>query len=48
MSVIEIIGKSNGKKIILDDANNKKYAKQQVNYWQNLKGKKWKIFTRPK
>jgi len=48
MSVINIIGKSNGKTEVLDDANNKKDAKQQVNYWQNLKGKGWRVFSKAK
>jgi hypothetical protein len=46
MSVIEIIGKANGKTVVLDDASNKKDAKQQVSYWQTLKGKGWRVFTK--
>lgn len=46
MPVIEIIGKENGKTEVLSDASNKKDAKQQVNYWQNLKGKGWRIFSK--
>ena len=49
MSVIEIKCKSKaGRTIIIDEASNKKDAKQQVNYWQGLKGKGWKISTRVK
>ena len=46
MSVIEIIGKSKGKTEVLGDASNKKDAKQQVSYWQGLKGKGWKVFSK--
>jgi hypothetical protein len=47
MSVIEIIAKSKGgKSQVIDEANNKKDASQQVSYWQNLKGKGWKVFTK--
>ncbi len=46
MAVIEIIGKANGKTEVLSDASNKKDAKQQVSYWQNLKGKGWKVFSK--
>lgn len=46
MSVIEIIGKENGKTVVLSDAGNKKDAKQQVNYWQRLKGRGWRIFSK--
>jgi len=46
MSVIKIIGKANGKTIMLDDANTKKNAKQQVDYWQRLKGKGWRVFSK--
>jgi hypothetical protein len=47
MSVIEIIGKpKGGKAFIIDEANTKKNASQQVNYWQNLKGKGWKVFSK--
>ena len=49
MAVIEIICKSkSGKSIIIDDANNKKDANQQVDYWKSLKGNGWKISTRVK
>jgi len=49
MSVIEIIAKSkSGKSIVIDEANTKKDASQQTNYWQGLKGKGWKISTRVK
>jgi len=47
MSVIEIIGKHKGTKEVLDDANNKKDAKQQVSYWQKFLGKGWKIYSKP-
>jgi hypothetical protein len=47
MSVIEIIARpKSGKSVIIDEANNKKDAKQQVSYWQNLKGKGWKVFSK--
>lgn len=47
MSVIEIIAKAkNGKVVLLDDASNKKDARQQVSYWQRLKGKGWKVFSK--
>jgi|GEM_PF-5661106 len=46
MAVIEIIAKSKGKTIVPDDTNNKKDANQQVDFWQNLKGKGWKVFTK--
>jgi len=47
MSVIKIIAKSkSGKVVLLDDASNKKDANQQVNYWQELKGKGWKVFSK--
>jgi hypothetical protein len=46
MSVIEIIGKANGKTIVLDDADTKKNANQQVDYWKRLKGKGWRIFSK--
>jgi len=49
MSVIEIIGKpKGGKSIIIDEANNKKDANQQVDYWKRMKGQGWKISTRSK
>ena len=49
MSVIEIIAKPKGGKTqIIDEANTKKDANQQTNYWQGLKGKGWKISTRVK
>ena len=40
--------KENGKTVVLDDANNKKDAKQQVSYWQGIKGKGWKVFSKVK
>jgi len=47
MSVIEIKCKSkSGRVILIDEANTKKNASQQVNYWQNLKGKGWKVFSK--
>jgi hypothetical protein len=47
MSVIEIKCKSkSGRVILIDEASNKKDAKQQVNYWQALKGKGWKVFSK--
>lgn len=47
MAIIEIICKSKGgRSIVIDEASNKKDARQQVNYWQNLKGKDWKVFTK--
>lgn len=47
MSVIDIIAKpKSGKSQVIDEASNKKDARQQVDYWQNLKGKGWKVFTK--
>lgn len=46
MSIL-IVAKKGNKTTVLDDANNKKDAKQQVDYWQGLKGNKWKVFSKP-
>ena len=43
---IQILAKKGNKTTVLDDASNKKDAKQQVSYWQNLKGKGWKVFSK--
>ena len=45
---IEIVGKCKGKTEVLDEANNKKDADEQVDYWQAIKGRGWKITTKPK
>lgn len=47
-STIEIIGKCKGTTEVLDEANNKKDADEQVDYWQDLLGKSWRITTKPK
>lgn len=43
---IQILGKTGDRTEVLDDADNKKQATEQVNYWQNLKGKGWKVFSK--
>lgn len=44
---IQILAKKGNRTTVVDDANNKKDARQQVNYWQSLKGKGWKVFSKP-
>ncbi len=43
---IQILAKKGKTTTVIDDANNKKDAKHQVNYWQSLKGKGWKVFSK--
>ena len=44
---IQILAKKGNTTTVVDDANNKKDAKQQVSYWQGIKGKGWKVFSKP-
>ena len=44
---IQIVAKSGNKTVVIDDADNKKQAKNQVDYWQGLKGKNWRVFSQP-
>ena len=43
---IQIVVKKGNQFEVIDDAGNKKDAKCQVNYWQELKGRKWKVFSK--
>ncbi len=45
---IEIIGCYKGHKEVLDDADNRKQADGAIDYWQQLKGKGWKISAKVK
>jgi len=47
-NTIEIVGKYKDTTEVLDEADNKKDADEQVDYWQELLGKGWKITTKPK
>jgi len=43
---ILIEAKCKGTKEVLDEAKNKKEAKAQIDYWQAMKGRGWKISTK--
>ena len=47
-NTIEIIGKYKDTTEVLDEANNKKDADEQVDYWQELLGRDWKVTTKSK
>lgn len=46
MAIIQIIGKNKGQKKVLDETTNKKDAKSQVDYWEQMLGKEWRISTK--
>jgi len=48
MSSIQILAKKGNKTVVVSDAKNKKDAKNQVDYWRGLKGKSWRITSKPK
>ena len=43
---IEIIGKCKDKREVLEEAKNRKQADNAIDYWQELKGSKWKISSK--
>ena len=45
MSIL-IEARRGDKKEVVDEADNKKEARGKISYWQELKGKGWKISTR--
>ncbi len=47
MSKIEIVGKIGGTEEVLDEADNKKDAEEQVDFWRELLPG-WRIKTQPK
>ena len=40
---IQIIASKGNTRTVVDSASNKKDAKVQIDYWQRLKGKGWKV-----
>jgi len=44
MSIQIVIKKGNMSEVV-EDANNRKEAKSQVDYWRRLIGKGWKVFS---
>ncbi len=44
---IQIVVKKGDTSEVVDEADNGKQAKQQVGRWQKLKGKGWKVFSKP-
>ena len=47
MSKIEIVGKIGGTEEVMDEADNKKDAEEQVDFWRDLLPG-WRIKTQPK